>query len=157
MQTTQELVAMIRSAWDGTQPPASENISRPTYDDEGVSAYFSGKTWDGHTARQLRQLDFAPCILTQEAFAYYLPAYLIADIEDPDTSDTNMERAVFWLDRDKVRDLDEQGPAVIDRLTAPQRSALRQYILFIERRERGLHDELWEKIGRHLDEADAGS
>jgi len=155
MQTTQELVAMVRSAWEDAQPPANENISRPTCDDEGVSAYFSGKTWKGHTARQLRQLDFAPCIFTHEAFAYYLPAYLIADIEDPETSDTNMERVVFWLDPDHGWDLAAQGPTVIDRLTAPQRSALRQYILFIERREQGFHDELWENIGRRLDEADA--
>lgn len=155
MHTVHELVATIRSAWADAQPPKGDDISRPTYDDEGVSAYFSGKTWEGHTARQLRKLDFAPCIFTHEAFAYYLPAYLIADIEDPETSDTNMERVVFWLDPDHGWDLAAQGPAVIDRLTAAQRSALRQYILFIARREQGFHDELWEKIGRLLDKADA--
>ena len=154
MQTASDLIAMIRSAWADAQPPDDGNISRRTYDDEGVTAYFSGKTWDAHTARQLRILDFAPCIFTQVAFAYYLPAYLIADIEDPETSDTNMERVVYWLDRDNVRGLADDGPLVIDRLTAPQRSALSRYISFIRHREQGFHDELWENIARRLDEAD---
>lgn len=154
MQTASDLIAMIRSAWTDAQPPGDEHISRHTYDDEGVTAYFSGKTWDAHTARQLRILDFAPGIFTKAAFAYYLPAYLIADIADPETSDTNMERVVYWLDRDNVRGQADDGQSVIERLTAPQRSALSRYISFIRHREQGFHDELWEKIARRLDEAD---
>lgn len=157
MQAIPSLVAMIRSAWACAIPPEADNISRPTYDDEGVCAYFSGKTWEGHTARQLRLLDFAPGIFTQEAFAYYLPAYLIADIEYPEISDTNMERVLYWLDRDNLRNPDMKGPTVIDRLTKLQRSALRAYVVFVQSREKGFYDEECGKIIGLLDEADGRS
>jgi len=155
MNNPRDLVTMIRFAWADARRPGRERIALPTYDDEGVSACFFDRTWEGHTARQLRQLDFAPCILTQEAFAYYLPAYLIGDIEDPDISDTNMERVLFWLDRDNVRNLDVPGTAVIDMLTAQQRLALREYVLFVQRRERGLFDDECKKIIGQIDEAGA--
>ena len=148
-----ELVATIRAAWVDATPPTPGTISRPTYDDEGIGAYFTGKTWDGHSAQQLRRLDFAPNIFTEEAFAYYLAAYLIADLEDPVTSDTNAERVLFWLARESSRPSENVGPGVISRLSKAQRSALRAFIEFIQERESGLYEEECGPILRILDEA----
>lgn len=131
MPTAGDLIASIHAAWAGARPPGAGEISLPTYDDEGVAAYFAGKSWEGHTARQLRRLDFAPNVLTAKAFAYYLPAYLIADIEDPAASDTNMERVLHRLidGRDAIALLDQA-----------QRLALKAYIVFVHDREQGLYE-----------------
>jgi hypothetical protein len=148
-----ELVATIRSAWATATPPAPGNISRPTYDDEGVADYFTGKTWDGHSAQQLRWFDFAPLIFTEEAFAYYLAAYLIADLEDPETSDTNVERVLFWLSKESSQPSENIGPGVISRLSKAQRSAFRAFIAFIQERESDFYEENCSQILRILDGA----
>lgn len=152
MLAKQQLIELIQSAWGNATLPDRDNISSPTYDDEGVSAYFAGKTWRGHAAAQLRRLDFAPNIFTEDAFAYYLPAYLIADLEDPETSDTNIERVLFWLSNDgqSLR----HGPAVIARLNALQRAALRACVEFVWHRDGYLIDEECTTILRLLQEAD---
>jgi hypothetical protein len=150
-----ELVAAIRAAWAGAVPPEATNISMKTYDDEGVAAYFSGKTWEGHAPRQLRLLDFAPCIFTADAFAYYLPAYLIADIEDPETSDDNIPRVLYFLGAENdARPSSGRGRNVIRRLDGPQRAALRAYLAFLEEREQGCYDDECAPILAFLDEAD---
>jgi len=153
MTKVRGLIATIRLAWADATPPAPGTISRPTYDDEGVAEYFTGKSWDGHLAQQLRYLDFAPNIFTEEAFAYYLAAYLIADLEDPDTSDTNVERVLFWLSQDCSRLSENVGPGVIFRLSKAQRSALREFIDFVQERESGLCERECAVILRVLDEA----
>ncbi|WP_028103487.1 DUF6714 family protein [Pseudoduganella violaceinigra] len=124
----EELIARIRLAWADATPPAAHNISGPTHDDEGVSAYFAGKSWEGHSARALRGLEFATSVFTDEAFAYYLPAYLIAAIEDPDTLDVVVDGTLSALARK------EHGRAVIARLDAQQRQTLRDYMRLLQER-----------------------
>lgn len=147
MQATDpnELIARIRRAWAGMTPPAAGAISMPTYDDEGVSTYFAGKSWEGHDARALRRLDFATSVFTEEAFAYYLPAYLIAAIEDPDTLDVVTDFILYSLAGK------ERGPAVIARLDAAQRSVLREYLQLVRHREGDVMDEHIAAIEPFLD------
>lgn len=147
MLTEINLISMIRSAWTDATPPLPDNISKPTYDDEGVSDYFTGKSWQGHNAAQLRRLSHALTFFTDEAFAYYLPAYMIADIEEPDVSDINVEGILFRLDG-------YQGPAIVSRLGSMQRSTLRAYVEFVQARELGLADKECATILSFLDEAD---
>jgi hypothetical protein len=147
MLTHFDLIKMIQSAWTDATPPLPGNISKPTYDDEGVSEYFAGKPWRGLSAAQLRRLDFAPNIFTDDAFAYYLPAYMIADIEEPEVSDTNIERVLFWLSENR-------GPAVVSRLNEMQLSAMRAYIEFIQARELDLYNDQCTRILRFIDDAD---
>lgn len=143
MLTQTEIVKVIRSAWTDATPPLSGNISTSTWDD-GVSEYFAGKPWHVHTAEQLRSLDFAPNIFTDEAFAYYLPAYMVGDIEEPVVSDTNVERVLFWLSANR-------GSAIVSRLSEMQRLATRAYIEFIQQREQGLYDDECSTILRNID------
>jgi hypothetical protein len=134
MLQPKDIVTLLNSAWGEAVAPLPWNISKPTYDDEGVSKYFTGKSWHGHSASELRRLDFAPNIFTDEAFAYYLPAYLIGDIEEPQESDTNVERVLFGL-------TGARGSAVLSKLDAMQCLAIRAYIEFIQMREQGLYDD----------------
>ena len=143
MLTQNEIVKIIRSAWADAIPPLSGNISESTWD-EGVTEYFAGTPWYVHSAAQLRSFDYAPHIFTDEAFAYYLPAYMIGDIEEPVVSDTNVERVLFWLSANR-------GSAIVSRLSEMQRLATRAYIEFIQQREQGLYDDECSTILRNID------
>lgn len=143
-----DLITLIRSAWADATPPLPGNISGPTDDDEGVADYFTNKPWQGHSAATLRRLGFALTVFTDEAFAYYLPAYLIADIEEPEVSDTNAAGILSRLSS-------FQGPAVVARLNTSQRSALRAYIAFFQERDFGPYDDKCARILGYIDNADA--
>lgn len=129
-----ELIAEIESAWSGATPPASDNISMPTYDDEGTSDYFRGKTWRGHTAAQLRSLDFSLTILTPEAFAYFLPAYMIADIQDPEASDINAQYLLFNLSSGQSSD-PNRTVTILSLLSSVQRKAVTLYFEHVRARD----------------------
>lgn len=137
MEKISELVEEIAAAWSGALPPAPSNISMPTYDDEGVAAYFAGKTWRGHTAKKLRLLSFAPGILTHQAFAYFLPAYMKADLEEPEVADTIVESLLFGLAGDGAPC--GRSDAVLALLSRPQKLALANYVRFVQQRENGLY------------------
>jgi len=81
----QKLVESIEKAWASVPYPGDQNIFTPeSYDDEGITEYFSGTTWKGHTIAGLRSRCSAINIFfTPKAYHYWLPAYLIAAIEDP--------------------------------------------------------------------------
>ena len=58
-----------------------------TYDDEGTQECFQNTVWEDHDAKNLRKYSSSICFLTPEAFAYYLPAFMLAEINDPETAD----------------------------------------------------------------------
>lgn len=135
MKKPHELIAQIEAAFADAIAPASDNISQPTYDDEGTSAYFRGKTWRGHSARQLRSLDFALTVMTQEAFAYFLPAFMIADIESPIEADTIPESLLYHLSPDASSLFPARAESIISCLTPAQRAAVAAYFRYARMRD----------------------
>ena len=81
-----ELVERISRAWKDVPYPGVENIFTPdSYDGEGITDYFKDTTWQGHKPEILRAHDSAiSTFFTKEAYHYWLPAFLIAAVEDPD-------------------------------------------------------------------------
>src|SRR5688500_17074375 len=71
---------LIERAWRDARYPGDDQICTPTYDDEGVGAYFRGRSWQGHAVSALRYHSVGLSFFTPEAFCYYLPAYLLAVI-----------------------------------------------------------------------------
>lgn len=138
------LVEAIERAWRDAQPPRPGHISKPTYDDVGVSAYFAGRTWRGHTAKQLRALDFAPTILTNEAFAYFLAAYMIGDIQSPVEADTIVESLLFNLSEA------ERGAEVAALLNMEQREAVTSYLQLVLEREGDIYEDDCSEALRYL-------
>ncbi|WP_043648979.1 DUF6714 family protein [Chitinilyticum litopenaei] len=61
--------------------PAGEALLTDTYDDEGTGALFARRNWDELAAAELRYTSLV--FLSPAAFAYYLPALLLAALEDP--------------------------------------------------------------------------
>ena len=90
------LIDKIKSAWDGVPYPGDDNIFTPySYDDEGINDYFRGTTWAGHSVVSLRAHCGAILVFfTPVAYHYWLPAYLIASIEDPEELDVCLDSLV---------------------------------------------------------------
>ncbi len=82
----QRLVANVKRAWAGVPYPGDENIvTSDSCDDEGTTEYFSGTTWNGHAPADLRAHSAAiSTYFTPPAYCYWMPAYLIAAVEDPE-------------------------------------------------------------------------
>lgn len=87
----------IRRAWSSSTPPSPDRISAPTYDDEGVGAYFSGRTWEGHEVAALRYHSAGLSFLSAEGFCYYLSAYMLAVLEDMATADAVYDGILYHL------------------------------------------------------------
>lgn len=86
---TDNLKATIKSAFRDTPYPGSEytDISATEYDDEGVYDYFVGSDQFEHPATDLRRNSVALSFFTDEAFRYWLPAFMIAELDDPEEAD----------------------------------------------------------------------
>lgn len=86
---TELTIEKIEMAWQDVAYPGDENIFTPhSYDDEDITEYFSGTTWKGHSIAELRAHCGAISVFfTPVAYHYWLPAYLIAAIEDPEELD----------------------------------------------------------------------
>ncbi len=62
-------------------------LSVDTYDDEETNVYFTGTSWEEHEIAKLRDMYSAITFFTPEAFRYYLPAFMLAELNDPETAD----------------------------------------------------------------------
>ncbi|MDB5348634.1 MAG: hypothetical protein JWP89_7011 [Schlesneria sp.] len=81
--------ALIEDAFRDTPNPGptSTDISR-TAADEGVGDCFAGTSWRDHSVAQLRYHEVALVYFKDEAFRYWLPAFMLAELKDP--ANTNM-------------------------------------------------------------------
>jgi hypothetical protein len=95
----EEVIAQIEAAFADTPAPGDkfEDISATSYGEEGVVDYFRGTTWRGHRTRDLRIHDCALSYFTDKAFRYWLPAFMIAELEDPVVADVIGEGIAFHL------------------------------------------------------------
>ena len=83
-----EVIQQIEIAWRDVPYPGDDNIFTPdSYDDEDIVNYFGGTTWRGHDPAKLRAHSSAFTFFTPEAFHYWLPAFMIAEIENPAEAD----------------------------------------------------------------------
>src|SRR6266542_5113172 len=88
-----EIICLFDEAWREVPYPGDENIVSPGYyDDEDIVNYFGGTTWRGHDPAQLRAHSSAFEFFTPEAFRYWLPAFIIAAIENPEEVDVVVDR-----------------------------------------------------------------
>ncbi|MET0029744.1 MAG: DUF6714 family protein [Candidatus Thiodiazotropha sp.] len=90
-----ELIEKIKAVFDSSPIPDGEIISVPYGTDEGVSDYFTGRPWYGHSIKALRWHEVAMCYFTPEAHKYYLPAFMQASIEDPEEADVIPDNIIF--------------------------------------------------------------
>ena len=84
---------LIEAAFADTPRP-DPPLVEPTYDDEGVSDYFAGRTWRGNRVVDLRFHEAALVFFTPDAFRYYLPAFLLASLDDREEADVIPDHVV---------------------------------------------------------------
>lgn len=94
----ENVAARIEAAFADTPSPgnAFEDISS-TQDDEGIVEYFRGTGWHGHRVQDLRRHEAAMSFFTDKAFRYWLPAFMLAELENPIEADIIAEGIVFHL------------------------------------------------------------
>ena len=105
------LIRQIESAFEQTPSPGAtdEEISK-TPADEGVADYFRGRSWRYHTVKTLRWHSCALVYFTAKAFRYYLPAFMLAELKDPEVADNIRESIAFRLYQDDGKQILEAFP-----------------------------------------------
>jgi hypothetical protein len=123
-----EVIRLIEDAWRDVPYPGDSKIFTPdSYDDEDIVNYFGGTTWRGHSPTGLRCHSSAFTFFTAEAFRYWLPAFMIAAIQDPEEADVVVERIPSSLS-------DSYAPKRWALFTRAQKQAVAAYLRFqIER------------------------
>jgi hypothetical protein len=86
--TEAELKAKIEAAFSDTPSPGGnfDDISGTQWD-EGIVDYFRGTTWRGHRVIDLRHHSAALSFFTYRAFRYWVPAFMLAELENPEEAD----------------------------------------------------------------------
>jgi hypothetical protein len=138
--TKEELCKHIEASFSDAPKPAGGALSLPTYDDEGTNEFFSGTDWRSHSVCGLRRHDFALTVFTPSAFRYYLPAFLLCSIRDPEKADIIPEAIVSGLRRDVSGNCQR-----ITTLSARERSAVARFLEW-------LRDEHWQLSQAECDE-----
>jgi hypothetical protein len=122
--TAAEVIQMIEDAWRDVPYPGDEKIFTPdSYDDEDIVSYFGRTTWRDHAPAKLRAHSSAFTFFTPEAFHYWLPAFVIAAIQDPDEADVVVDRIPGSVS-------DSYAPERWPLFTQAQREALAAYFRF---------------------------
>jgi hypothetical protein len=101
----------------GVAPPPAEPLVEAEYlrpaaqGDEGATEYFSGKSWKGLEAQWLRYHEAAMYMFTPRAHQYYLPAFMLASLQEPREADVIPDNIIghfasyedpFWWERIRV-------------------------------------------------------
>ncbi len=126
--TAEQVIRLIEDGWREVPYPGDDKIRTPdSIDDDGIVSYFAGTTWRGHAPANLRANSSAFSFFSPDAFHYWLPAFLIAAINDPEEADVVVEY-IAW----SVRDHYPAGAWPL--FSRAQRQALMAYFRFqIER------------------------
>ena len=123
---SKEVASLIEAAFADIPIPSGQI----TYlgDDEGAQEYFCGTHWSSHTTKSLRSHDAALHFFMPEAWRYYLPAYMMAVLNDPEEADILSEYIVWQFSQNPMdtNDFTEK----LGLLTAPQKSAILAFISY---------------------------
>ena len=86
----------LEEAFADAPYPGDDNLTEcPCPECQEIAEYFRGKTWRGHTVRNLRYHEAALNLLTAEAVHYFLPAFVLAELEDPEEADVIYDGLIF--------------------------------------------------------------
>ena len=112
------LIAEIEDAFGALEPPGDQALLHPQcMDDVDTCHFYGAPRWQEVTAEILVPGYAAPSFFSAEAFRYYMPAYMVWALENPDSPEMAVESAIRAFD-----------PSYDDpRLTAFQRS---KFVLF---------------------------
>jgi hypothetical protein len=139
-----ELIAIIEAAFEKRPRPFDEDITHCTYDKENggdfdgpccecvdMAAFFKGKSWRDLSGEDLRHEGQADSLFTVTAYCYFLPAFLIAAIREPEEADVCVEHLAYRFGPKSDDEWSQERVAlVVDELTAAEREATLAYFRF---------------------------
>lgn len=122
--TAMEVIQKIEEAWRDVSYPGDDKIFTPdSYDDEGIVEYFAGTSWRDHTPSDLRAHSSAFSFFTPEAYHFWLPAFMIAEITNPEEADVIGEYIAWSVS-------DDRGGKAWPLFSRAQREAVTAYLRF---------------------------
>jgi hypothetical protein len=160
------LLAHISEAFGARAYPGDENITRCTYDKENGGAYdgpcwecqemakyFKGKSWRYLSGLDLRQHGDNDALFTVPAYCYFLPAYLVAAVREPNDLDVCIEHLTYRFGPKPNEDWDTKRLAdIFTELDAEETRAALEYFQFAMRKEQDF-DGHCERAIRNLENA----
>lgn len=124
--TAEETIKIIEEAWKDVLYPGDENIYDPEdFDSKRVLPSFAGTTWRGHNVIELRANSCYFSYFEPKAYHYWMPAFLMAAVEDPEEADVILEYIPRSLLK-RSREADERWSY----FTAAQREAVAAYLRY---------------------------
>jgi hypothetical protein len=131
------LAEFIRKAFPAGKPPAREDLIQfpRAYESEILDA-FAGKRWPDLATKDLRSREEFQSLFTPLAYAYYLPAVLIAVLLDETEADILHDGLIFNLTPDNDLVLG-RCHAIKRLLTKQQVIALRRFLRLMKSHEPG--------------------
>ncbi len=119
----------IRKAFSNTPKPCGK-LTDVGYD-EGAQMYFEGTDWQIHVAKGLRTQDAAMHYFTPEAFRYYLPAYMLAEINKPEDADILGEYVLNQLSDNSIVD-EVKFRNRLSQFSTEERAAILEFIQYMK-------------------------
>jgi hypothetical protein len=134
----EELKSLIRDAFKDVPYPGDEHIagcSRSASPSgcrecDGIAAHFKGTTWQEHNLQTLIGCDSAVTLFHAGALHYYLPAFLLAEIDDPTELIPNVYDRIEFNYSSQQEEFKTRVRENVNLLSIPQREALIEYFKY---------------------------
>ncbi len=130
-----ELETQIRAAFNEASPPADNELLHPDCrDDVDVLEFYGGVRWQDMTGKNVIYSYAAPTGFSALAFRYYLPAFLLWTLKNPDGLEYASESILISLDPGTERELlHEFRKSKFALFNAQQIAATRAFLWHLEK------------------------
>lgn len=139
------LKEQIRAAFAEVPYPGDENIVQgPSLEAKEIESFFRGKRWDEITLENLNgnppmDPSAGPSFMTEQAFHYYLPAYLMITIDSKPEADVIPEFTVHRLSIPEIPEAERSWyRSRVARFTRTQRRAVKAVLEYVRDMFQGL-------------------
>ena len=135
---TMSLKEKIEAAFAVVEYPGDGNITRCPYhcsECTRVAEFFKGRKWTGNTAEELKAQHTALALFTPDAFQYFLPGFMLISMNDYQKGDVIPDAIRFHFEYSA--EVQGHYPLRMSRFTRPQREAIIEYLVYMERKGAG--------------------
>ena len=120
----EQLIAEIFDAWRDVAYPGDDNILlQDAYGEEDIADYLRGRDQSGHQPADLRACSAGFTFFTPSAWHYWLPSFMVANLQYSEESDVCVERLAHSL-------YDDYASSRLGLLSETQRKALIRYLRY---------------------------
>jgi hypothetical protein len=143
------LLSSISGAFAARRHPGGGNITRctldrrfggaldgPCWECEAMEEYFGARAWTEISGRELRRNGDNDSLFTVPAYCYFLPAYLVASVQEPENLDICVEHLEYRFGP-KAEDAFAMArlSEIKSELAGTERAVLLSYFRFVLKRD----------------------